>query len=571
MKELLQRLMARPGIFVELLVATVFISVLALANSIFVMQVLNRYVSQGVDSTLITLTVGVFIAIFLELAFRHARMLLAQRVSARSDEELNAAGFSILTKARIGSLERVAPDMRREIVAGANNIEQAYNASNITSVLDVPFALFFVFVLYLLSPIVSLIVLGFIIAVFVGGVLGAMSMADKNTELTNASGVASALLGTAIRESETVRAFNAGEFLRGAWNKHSTTVHGLKRLVTLRQGMIQSLTQSANGMMSVFVIVAAGILVVRGEMDVGVMIGANILAARALQPISKFSQMGSTFNKAKQSIDLLREFSKMPLEKDRGSALTGYQGGLELRDVSFTYHGSNDPLFESVDLKLEPGSVLVVTGDNGTGKTTFARLILGLLDPTRGQVLADGLDLQQAASEWWRKQIIYLPQEPSLLNATILENLTINNPDADMELINKVIDDAGLRKFVDESENGLETQILDNGWRLSEGIRRRLALARGLMTGGKLVLFDEPIESFDADGIRTVHSMLSRLAQDKHTIIVTSHDPKIVKGQHTVLDINQKPVPRITTVPGVVPTQADESGDEPGQELQAGE
>ncbi len=563
MRELLRRLTAHPGICVELVVATTFISILALANSIFVIQVLNRYVAQGVDSTLTTLTVGVLIAIALELAFRHARMLLAQRVSAQSDEKLTAAGFSILTQAKVGALERVAPDMRREIVAGANNIEQAYNASNLTAVLDVPFAFFFVFVLYLLSPLIALIVLGFIFAVFLCGLLGAISIADKNTELTNASGATSAILGTAIREAETVRAFNAGQFLRDSWNKQSKIVHGLKRLVTLRQGTIQSFTQSANGIMSVFVIVAAGILVVRGELDVGVMIGANILAARALQPISKFSQLGSTFSKAKQSIELLKEFSKMPLEKDRGSALADYRGGLEFRDVSFAYHGSKDPLFESVNLRLEPGSVLIVTGDNGTGKTTFARLMLGLLEPTRGQILVDGLDLQQVASEWWRRQIIYLPQEPSLLNATVLENLTINNTEADMDQINQVIDDAGLRRFIDESENGLETQILDNGWRLSEGIRRRLALARGLMTNGKLVLFDEPIESFDAEGIKTVHSMLGRLAQARHSIIVMSHDPKIVKGQHTVLDINQKPVPKITTVPDAVANQA--------EELQAGE
>lgn len=571
MKELIRRLFAKPGIAAELIVASVFVSILALASPIFVMQVLNRYVSQGVDSTLLTLTTGVMMAIILELVFRHVRMHLAQQVSAKSDEELTAAGYTILTKARIGSLDRVAPDTRREIINGANNIEQAYNASNITAVLDVPFSLFFVFVLYLLEPLIAYVVLFFIVLVFLGGLWGAAAMAAKNTELTNASGASSALVGTAIREAETVRAFNASDYLLSTWNSHSKIVHGLKRLVNLRQGLVQSLTQSANAVMSVAVIVTAGILAVRGDIDVGVMIGANILGARALQPISRFSQLGSTFNKAKQAIDLLKEFSKMPLERDRGSALTDYEGGIEFRDISFVYHGSNDPIFESISLKLEPGSVLVVTGDNGTGKTTFARLVLGLLEPSRGQILADGLDIQQAAAEWWRKQVIYLPQEPSMLNATILENISINNPDAELTEVNQAVDNAGLRRFVDESESGLETQILDNGWRLSEGIRRRMALARALLTNGKLVLFDEPIESFDAEGITTVHTTLSRLAQAKHTIIVMSHDPKIVKGQHTVLDINAKPVPLVSTVPGVVPAPAAEAEAAPAQELQAGE
>ena len=190
-----------------------------------------------------------------------------------------------------------------------------------------------------------------------------------------------------------------------------------------------------------------------------------------MQPISRFSQLGSTFVKAKQALDLLREFSKLPLERERGSAISSYSGALEFRDVAFNYHGSNNPLFESLSLKVEPGSVLVVTGANGTGKTTLARLILGLYEPNRGFVLADGLDLKQAAAEWWRKQVIYLPQEPSLLNATIEENLRINNPEADPARLNEVIDLAGLRRFVDESQNGLETRssTMDGGFRRACG------------------------------------------------------------------------------------------------------
>jgi len=291
---------------------------------------------------------------------------------------------------------------------------------------------------------------------------------------------------------------------------------------------------------------------VTGEMDVGAMIGANILGARALQPISKFSQLGSTFAKARQALQLVHEFSNLPLEPERGSALSDYSGGIAFRDIAFNYHGDNNPLFESLTLKLDPGSVLVVTGGNGAGKTTLARLILGLIEPTRGNLLVDGLELQQTAAEWWRKQVIYLPQEPALIGGSIGENIKINNPEAPDERLNQVVDIVGLRRFVDESEAGVETPIIDNGWRLSEGMRRRMALARALMTDGKLVVFDEPTESFDAAGVQVVHTVLSTLAKEGRTIIVMSHDPKIVMGQHIVLDLDAKPIPKISAVPGVV-------------------
>jgi ATP-binding cassette subfamily C protein LapB len=278
------------------------------------------------------------------------------------------------------------------------------------------------------------------------------------------------------------------------------------------------------------------------------MIGANILGARALQPISRFSQLGSTFAKARQALNSIEEFSKLPLEKERGSALSNYSGGIEFRDISFNYDKDNNPLYEKLNIKLESGSILIVTGSNGAGKTTLARMIVGLLEPTRGNILVDGLDIQQAASEWWRKQVTYLPQEPALIGGTIGENILVNNPAAGSERLNQIIDAVGLRRFVDESESGVETPILDNGWRLSEGIRRRIALARALITNGKLVVFDEPTESFDAAGVKVVHNILGTLAKAGSTIIIMSHDPKIVQGKHVVLDLDNKPVPTVTSV-----------------------
>ena len=93
-------------------------------------------------------------------------------------------------------------------------------------------------------------------------------------------------------------------------------------------------------------------------------------------------------------------------------------------------------------------------------------------------------------------------------NATIEENLRINNPEIDGSVLNSIIDICGLRKFLDESQEGFDTPIIDNGWRLSEGIRRRISLAQALTTNGQLAVIDEPTESLDADGCAAVHEIL---------------------------------------------------------------
>jgi ATP-binding cassette, subfamily C, bacterial LapB len=545
MKELMRRFMLRPAVAVEILVGSLFVNVLAMASPLFVMQILNRYVGQGVDATLYTLTSGVLIAIVLEFAFRQSRLSLARGISALPDEATAFRGFDALTRAKVLALDQTPPETRKEIINGTTAIETAYSASNIATILDAPFSLLFIFVLYILEPKLAYVAIFFVGGVFLIGVVSALRLQEKTQELQGASSAGGALLGTVIREADTVRSFNAGEFLRKGWHQHIVQTQKMRRDFGASQGLMQTVTQSANGLMSVAVVAVGATLVVLGDLNVGAMIGGNILAARALQPVTKLAQLGSAFMKARQSLNLFKKLATVEFEANSGSALRAYSGRLELRDVAFAYPGSTVPIFESLDLDLKPGSVLVVTGDNGTGKSTMARLLLGLLDPVRGQILVDGLDMKQISPEWWRRQVVFLPQEPGLLNATIEQNLCINNPEMDSAQCNQVVDQCGLRNFLNESPDGFETMVTDNGWRLSEGIRRRVALGRALSTDGMIAILDEPTESLDADGCKAVNQILGTMVEKGNTIIVMSHNRNIVKGPHLLLDLNIKPVPGI--------------------------
>ena len=114
--------------------------------------------------------------------------------------------------------------------------------------------------------------------------------------------------------------------------------------------------------------------------------------------------------------------------------------------------------------------------------------------------------------------------------------------------MNLIINAVGLRKFIDESQNGYETEIINNGWLLSEGIRRRIALARALVTGGNIAIIDEPTESLDAEGCNAIHTILGQLVKRGCSVIIMTHDASIVKGPHFILDLNTKPQPKITRI-----------------------
>ncbi len=546
MREFFGRLRNMPGLAFEIGIASLFANVLALAAPLFVIQVLNRYVAHGIDATLATLTSGVLIAIILEYAFRKIRICLGQTVSAKPDTKNAITGFNVLLKVKASALKQIPQGQRQQIISATSSIERAYGSANMGTIYDIPFALLFVGVLYLLSPTLSGIVICFAILVFILGSVSALQLQKDTRALIQATGTCNSLIQSATAEIDTVRAFNASTFLSSLWSSQSEKVQCLRRNMEGRQNGTQTIIHTTTALMSVLVVAAGATLVVAGELDVGAMIGANILAARALLPISRFSQLGATFAEANASISVLKEFARLPLESDSRSYKPQYKGGLEFRDVSYALPGSTSPLFESLSLIINPGGILVIRGSNGTGKTTLTRIIVGILEPVRGSILADGLDLRQASSDWWRKQIIYLPQEPTLLNTSIRENLITLNSDMNSQELSNVISSAGLSNYLDESPLGLDTQITDNGRNLSLGIRRRLALARALTTEGMLVIFDEPTEGLDNDGVSCIFSTMKDLAARGRTIIVATHDPKIVRGAHVVIDLNSKPTPRVT-------------------------
>ena len=569
MKELLARLKSRPAIFSEMIAASLLANILALATPLFVIQVLNRYIAHGVDATLATLAIGTVIAILLEFGFRQVRLRLAASVNAPFNRELTNSAFAVLTGAKSAAGEAMAPGLRQQIVSGADTIQTTYAAPNVAALFDVPFVLIFVAVLFLLSPTLAVITAVFLVVVFAVALMTMATLRAPTRDMLTTGGRRGTLIGAAITAADTVRAFNAQNFINQQWRNESALFQKLYRIVMGRQGVVQTLSISAQGLMSVAVIATGAVLVVQGRMDVGSMIGANILAARALGPLIKLAQMSESFVKARQSLALLHEFSKIPRERTEGSALGEYSGALEFQDLGFAHAGQRTPLFESMSLKLEPKALLVIAGSNGAGKTTLARLIVGLLEPTRGKILANGVDLAQIVPEWWRKQIVYLPQEPGFLNATIRDNLLAGNPDLDDGALNDLAHAAGLKSFIDQSPEGFDTPLTANGANLSLGVRRRLALARALATDGMLVVIDDPTEGLDTEGAQLVIETINKLAKRGRTIVVFSHDPQILAAAPQYVDLNSKPVPKLVRnkkddkgpVPlEAVPTPAKESG-----------
>jgi ATP-binding cassette subfamily C protein LapB len=550
MRELFRRALRRPVYLLELTLAALLMAILGLASSFFVMLVFNRYIPYGVDATLVTLVTGALIAGVFEIILRTSRRNLAEAIMALPNDALAGKVFATLARARAGVIERIPAARLGELLRSLSSVERGLSADNLLTFIDVPFALLIIGVIAIINPILCWIVVFFTLASAAVSALGRWKIADKVRQEAEAQAAMQGIAALAIQQPDTVRVFNTGAFISKKWREIRERSQGFRREIAESQMDVQSFIQWLTVVQGIVIVAAGAVLVVRGEIGFGALIGANMLAARALAPLSRLVYIGESLVQAEVSMNRLRDFIRLPQELVNGSALKNYKGRVEFSDLAFAYPKSPAPLFEHLSLSLEPGDVLVVTGPNGAGKSTLARLLAGLIEPSRGQILVDGLDLRQLVPEWWRRQIIYVPQEPALMDATVADNISVNQPDASSEVIQIAAQKAGLKSWLDTTEKGLGTFLGEGGRRLALGLRRRIALARGLITEGKLAIFDEPFEGLDADGRQSIATVIEGMKDSGTTVIIFTHHPKQIHGKLTILDLGVKPVPAIIRQPG---------------------
>ncbi|MDD9300917.1 MAG: ATP-binding cassette domain-containing protein [Desulfobacter sp.] len=395
MKELFRRLFKQPVLAVEILVATCLTTLLSLAMPLYVIQILNRYVSYGFHGTLITLTLGMCIAVFLQLGFRMVRTRMAAAVNQGPNDSLSREMLTLISQAQAAPLLGIPKQDIHDSLTHVQTIRQAYDAQTLTAVLDAPFSLVLVGMLYLLSPVLAGIALGGI-SITLGSAWITLARSGRTGNLLGSAVSAHQGLNfSVVNGLETVKAFCAAPFLWNKWENQLATISDLQARLSAYRDLLTTLTLTVSALTSVFIYAGGAILVVQGKLSVGALIGANILFGRAFQNTTRLVQAAFALARARKSFQALAKFSTIPLEPAAGTALGRYHGKLECQDLGFAYPNTTTPLFESLTLTLEPGSVVGVTGSNGTGKTTLAKLLTCLLNTRRGKILADGVNLAQ--------------------------------------------------------------------------------------------------------------------------------------------------------------------------------
>lgn len=533
-----------PWISTEILLSSLVINILGLASAVYVIQVYGRYLVHGIDGTLITLATGMLIVIAMELLFRRLRYRMGMKLVAQRDREDSEHVLSRLLNANAEALMRMQPGMRQMFLNRNEQLQQTLNPTLFIALVDAPFALLYLFAIFLISTFIGwsvLVVLLVTVVLFalVGFKLRNLTQAQMSAQAGQSDTHAS------LDRFEMVRNAGAAPYLTQQWKEGSQEVRWWKYLVGKEQDFLQSINQTLLVLMTVVVISLGAREVVQGNIDFGMLIGMNILAARAMMLMTKPSQSIAALLRAKAMQKFLTPIENLPQEQEKGAHLNSYVARLEFKSVSFGYQAATGMVFENLNVHIPEGALVKVLGSNGAGKTTLCRLLVNVLQPRRGQVLLDGVDLRQFNALWWRRQLIYVPQEPEFMNDTLQANLMILNPEVSESRLKEIIQQVGLSDFVDRHPEGLTMMLKDGGRSLPLGIKRRMAVARAMVSEGKIVIIDEPTEGFDNEGVTMMAKLIQLFSQQGKTVFVMMSEASTLRAEGITIDLNQKPVPKV--------------------------
>ena len=547
MLEIFKRLFISPVLLAELLILSLIVNVLALASPLFVMQVLSRYITSGVDSTLKTLVFGVLIAALFEFLFRNIRHRVARNFDTLNFELEN----KILTKLHTTktSYFSVRPPFATDNIIGhLNTLRQTYSAANMIIFIDIPFVAIFVIAIFFLSKGLGIICLLILLLPLILNDMMYPFIKSAFRKILPVQMKKNDSLRSITSRFDTIRFFRLSRLIIGLWENAVDGMLSLKEKLDARKHFVSSMMQSLSVIMTIAIIGYGATLAVENILTVSALIGANILAARALSSVIKFASLKEQLDQAGFALNEIKTINQFPSESKKSSiSIDNCTGNMEVNDLTYQYPATKNPVFVGLNAQFQPGQLAAITGINGSGKSTLIKNFVSLLDPLRGSIQVDNIETSQLSIDWWRDNISYLPQEPQFISATLLDNIFgFHEEDLDNDKINAVISLSDLSDFIQSHPDGLEMPISFDGNELSYGIKKRIALARALVNEGTLAFFDEPTESLDARGCQQVYQTIQQLLQNSKTLVIATGDPNIIKLASLVIDMNEKPRPKIT-------------------------
>ncbi|MCG6398896.1 type I secretion system permease/ATPase [Vibrio fluvialis] len=510
-------------IYRDVLVASVLINLFAIAAPMFTRLVYDKVVPNLAFETLWVLASGVFIIFLFDLTLKLLRNYFIDVAGKKSDILISSKLFAKVMGIRMESRPPSVGAFARHLQE-FESIREFFTSATIASLIDLPFALLFLTLIWLMAGNLVLVPVAGVVILIVYSLLIQAPLRRAIEEGSRLASQKYANLIESLAGLETLKLFGAQSQFQYRWEEavaHMANWNIKSRRITdgiqNTAGFVQ---QSSN----VGMIILGVYLIAEGDLTMGGLIAATMLSGRAIGPLVQLSLLSTRYNQAKSSLTIIEQVMAMPDEQEEGKRYIHrpmIQGKIELDKVTFHYPNSPVASIRDLSLTIHPGEKVAIIGRIGSGKTTLERLIMGLYQPTEGHVRIDDTDIQQLHHIDVRRNIGCVPQESVLFYGTIRDNITLGRPLADDRDVMDAANRAGVTVFTQQDPAGLERQVGEGGLLLSGGQRQAVAIARALLGRPPVLLMDEPTSAMDNRSELQIKHQLSQLTPSETLVLIT--------------------------------------------------
>ncbi|HGB5011682.1 TPA: type I secretion system permease/ATPase [Salmonella enterica subsp. diarizonae serovar 61:r:-] len=509
----------RTRVFWSIGIFTAFINLLMLVPSVYMLQVYDRVLPSRNEITLLMLTL-IMLGMFAMMSLlEYIRSMVVICISNQLDMRLNTRVYTAVYEANIKNGSSDAGQMLNDLT----NLRQFLTGSALFTFFDVPWFPVYLSVIFLFNPWLGLFALLGALLLISLAVINEFVSKKPLAEASKLSIVSGNLASTNLRNAEVIEALGMLPNLRHRWFDLHQQLLSSQRIASERSGRVSAVTKFVRMSLQSLVLGLGGWLAIDGHITPGMMIAGSILMGRTLAPIEQVINVWKSYSAARLSYDRLVRLLETYPQRSTGMSLPRPEGVVSVEGVSATPPGSSEAVvLHNVSFGIQPGDVLGIIGPSASGKSTLARVLVGVWPVSEGTVRLDNSDIYQWDKSELGPYIGYLPQDIELFAGTIAENIARFN-DIDSEKVIEAAKLAGVHELILRFPDGYNTVLGSSGVGLSGGQKQRIGLARALYGIPSLVVLDEPDSSLDDAGKKALDQAITSLRRRNKTVILITH------------------------------------------------
>ena len=507
------------------------INLLLLVPPLYMLQVFDRVLASRSVETLVVLTVAAIVALLVMAVLDVLRARLLGAAGAALDRGLGPRVLDGL----LAHTARLSGGAYLNGLRDVNTLRTFLGGAGLMALFDAPWLPIFLLVIFLFHPLLGIVALVGAIAMLLLAVLNER-LTRKPLERSQVEARrAGRFIDANVRNAEVVNALGMLPAVTQRWAKLNDAALLEQMRANRIGGSLTGWTKFARQFIQLAMLAVGALLVVSQDVTAGVMIAATILLGRALAPVEMLIAGWRSLVEAKNAWRRLHDLLTANPPVDVGTQLPAPEGRVELEGVAFRL--GEKVILRGISFKLAAGESLGLIGPSASGKSTLARLIVGVWKPAAGVVRLDGADVAAWPREGLGPYLGYLPQDVELFGGTVAENIArLGAPDA-TEVV-RAAQRAHVHELILRLPKGYDTEIGDAGQALSPGQRQRIALARALYGKPRLIVLDEPNANLDHEGEEALSRTLEILKADGVTVVIIAHRPSLLRNVDKMLVLN---------------------------------